>query len=107
MTFLKPGLALAGAVVLGLILLANGWEGPPLLFAGLLVVATLGWFAHSYVNWVSTDFVVTTDRLIYRHGVLAKHGIEIPLDRVNTVFFHQTRLRAHAGRGRPGDRVGG
>jgi uncharacterized membrane protein YdbT with pleckstrin-like domain len=33
--------------------------------------------------------VVTTDRLIYRHGVLSKHGIEIPLERVNTVFFHQ------------------
>jgi uncharacterized membrane protein YdbT with pleckstrin-like domain len=34
--------------------------------------------------------VVTTDRLIYRHGVVAKHGIEIPLERVNTVFFSQS-----------------
>ena len=33
--------------------------------------------------------VVTSDRLIYRSGVIAKKGIEIPLERVNTVFFNQ------------------
>jgi len=99
LTFVKPALALAGAVALGVVLLANGWEGPPLLLAGLLVLAALGWFAHGYINWVSTDFVITTDRLIYRHGVLAKHGIEIPLERVNTVFFHQTVFERMVGAG--------
>jgi uncharacterized membrane protein YdbT with pleckstrin-like domain len=57
--------------------------------AGLLLLAALIAFAIRYVQWVTTNFVVTTDRLIYRHGVLSKHGIEIPLERVNTVFFHQ------------------
>ena len=38
---------------------------------------------------MTTNFVVTTDRLIYRVGVIAKNGIEIPLERINTVFFNQ------------------
>ena len=33
--------------------------------------------------------MVTSDRLIYRSGLIAKQGIEIPLERVNTVFFNQ------------------
>ena len=33
--------------------------------------------------------MVTTDRLILRSGVVSKRGIEIPLERVNTVFFSQ------------------
>jgi uncharacterized membrane protein YdbT with pleckstrin-like domain len=57
--------------------------------AGILLLAALVAFGIRYAQWVTTNFVVTTDRLIYRHGVLAKHGIEIPLERVNTVFFHQ------------------
>ena len=57
--------------------------------AGLLLLAALIAFGIRYAQWATTNFVVTTDRLIYRHGVLAKHGIEIPLERVNTVFFHQ------------------
>ena len=43
--------------------------------------------------------MITTDRLIYRHGVLSKHGIEIPLDRVNTVFFSQSILERMVGSG--------
>ena len=39
-------------------------------------------------DWIKTG--MKEDRLIYRHGVLTKHGIEIPLDRVNTVFFKQS-----------------
>ena len=33
--------------------------------------------------------MLTTDRVIYRSGVIAKHGIEIPLQRINTIFFSQ------------------
>jgi uncharacterized membrane protein YdbT with pleckstrin-like domain len=33
--------------------------------------------------------VVTTDRVIYRSGVLSKSGIQIPLERINNVNFHQ------------------
>ena len=33
--------------------------------------------------------MVTTDRCIYRSGIIAKRGIEIPLERINTIFFEQ------------------
>ena len=67
--------------------------------SGIVVLGFLGWFALRYSRWITTNFVVTTDRLIYRHGVLAKHGIEIPLDRVNTVFFRQSIFERIVGSG--------
>ena len=45
--------------------------------------------AHRFIKWYSTNFVLTTDRCIYREGILSKRGIEIPLERINTVFFKQ------------------
>jgi uncharacterized membrane protein YdbT with pleckstrin-like domain len=38
---------------------------------------------------MTTNFVVTSDRVIYRSGVLRKRSIEIPLDRINTVVSNQ------------------
>lgn len=99
--FLKPAAALLGAVVVGL-WVAFGWDDAPGAIeavVGVLVLLALGWFAITYARWATTHFVVTTDRLIYRHGVLAKHGIEIPLERVNTVFFSQSILERMVGSG--------
>jgi uncharacterized membrane protein YdbT with pleckstrin-like domain len=84
---------------LGVVLLAMGWEGLSLAGSGVLVLVALGWFGLTYLEWVTTNFVITTDRLIYRHGVLSKHGVEIPLDRVNTVFFSQSILERMVGSG--------
>ena len=56
----------------------------------LLFLAALIWFGLRYAVWVTTNFVLTSDRLISREGVLAKSGIEIPLERINTVFFQQS-----------------
>jgi uncharacterized membrane protein YdbT with pleckstrin-like domain len=49
--------------------------------------------------WASTNFVITTDRLINRQGVFNRQGIEIPLERVNTVFFRQTLFERIIGSG--------
>ena len=62
------------------------------IMAAGVVLAALAWFAGRYMRWATTNFVLTSDRLIYRSGVLAKHGIEIPLERINTVFSHQSIL---------------
>jgi uncharacterized membrane protein YdbT with pleckstrin-like domain len=56
---------------------------------GVLVLLALGRLVLHYASWTTTEFVVTTDRLILRAGVLSKKGMEIPLERVNTVFFSQ------------------
>jgi uncharacterized membrane protein YdbT with pleckstrin-like domain len=73
--------------------LANGdyrWWGQGLRWGAiLLLVVGLVTFLARLIQWNSINFVVTTERCIYRSGVFAKRGIEIPLDRINTVFFNQ------------------
>ena len=49
-----------------------------------------GWLGLQYFKWTFTHFVVTVDRVIFRTGVLAKHGVEIPMDRITNINFHQT-----------------
>src|SRR5829696_4861384 len=99
--FLFPQICLlAGAIVIGIAALLFASETSWIIaLAGLLVLVFLIWFGIRYARWVTTNFVVTTDRLIYRHGVIAKHGIEIPLERVNTVFFSQSLFERIVGSG--------
>jgi uncharacterized membrane protein YdbT with pleckstrin-like domain len=70
-----------------------GWNegagGVLTIGSGALVVISLLWFVGTYLRWMTTNFAVTNHRVIYRHGVISKKGIEIPLDRVNTIFFNQ------------------
>jgi uncharacterized membrane protein YdbT with pleckstrin-like domain len=47
------------------------------------------WLGLTYLQWQYTHFVVTDDRVIFRHGVIAKHGVEIPLERINNINFDQ------------------
>ena len=52
-----------------------------------------------YCKWLTTNFVITSDRVIFRHGLFAKSGIEIPLERVNSVHFSQGILERMLGAG--------
>jgi uncharacterized membrane protein YdbT with pleckstrin-like domain len=45
-----------------------------------------------YLRWLTTKYVLTTDRLIIRNGILARHGRDIPLNRINDVSFSETVL---------------
>jgi uncharacterized membrane protein YdbT with pleckstrin-like domain len=85
-----PGVALIGALALAIWVSQNidsDWALFPAL--GLAVVALLAFLAR-YAQWLTTDFVLTTDRLIYRKGVISRQGREIPLERLNDVSFQQT-----------------
>ncbi len=64
-----------------------------------LTALNLVWLAARLAKWTTTNFVVTTDRLIYRSGVLAKQGMEIPLERVNDVSFNQRIFERMLGAG--------
>jgi len=69
-------------------------------FALLAVLAAAVVFLLArYVRWTTTNFVVTNERLIHREGVVAKKGIEIPLDRVQTIRFNQTIFERMLGAG--------
>lgn len=98
-SFAQPAAALAVAFAAGVWALV--WDGPGFVEAlmGALLLAAVVWFGLSYAQWSTTHFVITTDRLIFRHGVLAKKGIEIPLERVNTVFFSQSIFERIVGSG--------
>lgn len=51
------------------------------------------------MQWATTHFVLTSDRLITRHGIVAKHSREIPLERINDVAFSQTVIERFLGAG--------
>ncbi len=97
--FVRPVLALIVAIGIGIAVLALGAPGFVSVIAGVLILVALIWFGTRYVVWATTNFVVTTDRLIYRSGVTTREGIEIPLERVNTVFFRQSLWERMIGSG--------
>jgi uncharacterized membrane protein YdbT with pleckstrin-like domain len=86
------------ASLIALIVARHAADWAILALAGVSLTA-LVWFAGRYARWATTSFAVTTDRIVYRAGVLAKHGIEIPLDRVNTIFASQSFLERLLGAG--------
>ncbi|HEX3327602.1 MAG TPA: PH domain-containing protein [Actinomycetota bacterium] len=68
----------------------------------VLVVAIVLWIwlaVVPFLRWLYTNFVLTTDRLITRTGVLAKHSKEIPLERINDVTFNQSVIQRMVGAG--------
>ena len=40
-----------------------------------------------FLAWKTTHFVITDRRVMYRHGVLTRSGIDIPLARIKSVEF--------------------
>ena len=65
----------------------------------ILLVGTAIWLVIRYMKWLTTNFVITSNRLIFRQGIIGKSGIEIPLERVNNVNFHQTVFERILGAG--------
>src|SRR5262245_27945192 len=98
-----PTAALVGSLILGVVVYQNSGEdnvGPYFRYlAAFIILFCIGWFISRYLKWISTQFVVTTDRLISRSGVIAKRGVEIPLERINTVFFKQRIFERMVGAG--------
>jgi uncharacterized membrane protein YdbT with pleckstrin-like domain len=56
-----------------------------ILLLGLFVVAVI-----PALRWWFTQFVLTNERLVLRKGVVARSGVEIPLEVINDVIFSQT-----------------
>lgn len=95
-----PTAALLGACALGIIVATA--DDPPKALAVLaliLILVALANFLVKVLGWSNTNFVLTSDRVITRRGVLTKSGIEIPLERINTVFFDQRIYERMVGAG--------
>ncbi|HXF37644.1 MAG TPA: PH domain-containing protein [Actinomycetota bacterium] len=57
------------------------------LAAGLAVL--LLYPLRQLVHWATSHFVVTSDRVIHREGLIARASMEIPLEAINDVRFRQ------------------
>lgn len=101
MHFAEPVIALVGSIALGIISLffddtvrtVLGW------ISIVLIIGTALWTVKRYISWVTSHFVVTNHRVIYRSGWIRYSGIDIPLDRVNNVGISQGVIERVLGAG--------
>jgi uncharacterized membrane protein YdbT with pleckstrin-like domain len=97
-----PTLLLVVAIVLGVVAAVSldGTTGTVASIAALVLLAVaVVYFIVKYATWVTTMFVLTSDRILTRRGVISKSGVEIPLERINTVFFNQSLFERMIGAG--------
>jgi uncharacterized membrane protein YdbT with pleckstrin-like domain len=100
--FAEPVVTLVASVVLGILVrvfMSGDAERALTWIAIIAIVASAIWLVIRYMKWATTNFVITSDRVIFRNGVLAKSGIEIPLERVNNVLFKQSIFERILGAG--------
>lgn len=65
-----------------------GWGQIAEIAIGVVAVVLIVWlFLAPLVRWRTTHFIITTDRLITREGVIRRVGIDIPMSRINSVQF--------------------
>ncbi|MGH2589707.1 MAG: PH domain-containing protein [Actinomycetota bacterium] len=63
-------------------------------------VLILLWYpVRAFVAWATSNFAVTTDRVIHRQGFIAKQTMEIPLEAINDVRFQQSIFERIVGAG--------
>lgn len=77
----------AGGFLLALV--PTGDAQPWLRLAlGVVASAVLGrWVLWPFLNWFTSKYVVTNERILTQHGVLRRYGRTMPLSRVNDVSF--------------------
>ena len=100
--FAWPVVSLIGSIVFGILVrvFADGDTEKGLTWVAIvLIIGCALWLVLRYMKWATTNFVITSDRIIYRSGVVGKSGIEIPLERVNNVLFSQSLFERMLGAG--------
>ena len=84
--------------VLGLAVIIATWVLPPditiidwvVTVAAVIFMIRMAFYP--LISWFFTGYILTNERLVWRRGVLARKGIEIPLENINDVQFSQTIL---------------
>jgi uncharacterized membrane protein YdbT with pleckstrin-like domain len=82
-----PVLATLAALVVALIGMAQTTLDLWFLIAFLLVIVVYP--VPRLVWWLTSHFVVTSDRVIHREGWISKRSMEVPLEAINDVRFEQ------------------
>ncbi len=85
-------LLLVGGWIAALVYAPDDGAGRSVVVWGATAVAVVLLIIYSVrgiVSWATSHFVVTSDRVIHREGWIAKRSMEIPLEAINDVRFHQ------------------
>jgi uncharacterized membrane protein YdbT with pleckstrin-like domain len=104
--------ALVGPILVTLLVIA-GWvvalvyapddgSGRTAVVWGALAIGVLVllWYPlRAFVAWATSNFAVTTDRIIHREGFIAKRTMEIPLEAINDIRFQQSVFERIVGAG--------
>ena len=89
--YVAPTIIVAVAATIAMIVLwvmtGWGWMGWATLIVALLLGVNV---SQRWAKWSTTSFTITTDRVIFRQGLVSKNGVEIPLERVMNVNFNQS-----------------
>jgi uncharacterized membrane protein YdbT with pleckstrin-like domain len=74
-----------------LLLLDDGWLNTFLKWViPIAVIVLLAVTAFSFVQWKTTKFAITDQRVAYQSGIVRRQGVSIPLNRINNVNFAQS-----------------
>jgi len=69
----------------------QSWHVAAWIAIAAVAVVLVGWLTViPLIRWRTTHFVVTTQRVLVREGVLSRTGIDIPLSRINSVQFRHS-----------------
>ncbi|HWD71205.1 MAG TPA: PH domain-containing protein [Actinomycetota bacterium] len=91
--------AIVAAAVVVTVTLKDATQTYTLLGVAVFAAIWLVAFLVKFAEWRTTQFVLTSDRLIVRSGVLSKEGREIPLERINDLSYHQSFFERLVGAG--------
>jgi uncharacterized membrane protein YdbT with pleckstrin-like domain len=91
---------LAGMLALTILLAASSWLSGLVAYVVLaLWLAAAVWCAMAVIRYLTTEFVVTSSRIIFRRGLLTQASTEIPLDRVTNTSLTRSLLERLLGDG--------
>lgn len=82
------------AVAIALVIFDAEWW-TYLVVAGIVILLIL----KGLIRWLTTNHIITNERLIYRAGFIAKSGTELPLEVIQNVAFNQTIIERIFGTG--------
>lgn len=77
-----------GGAYLASLLSSQSWHFVAWLVITAAALVLVIWLALApLIRWRTTHFIVTTDRVMVREGVVKRTGLDIPLSRINSVQF--------------------
>jgi uncharacterized membrane protein YdbT with pleckstrin-like domain len=87
------------AIAIAITIVAK-FDGKAVNYIGIALIALAALnLVVVYLRWTTTEFVLTSDRLVTRTGVLSRQSREIPLERIMDLACHQSLFERiiHAG----------